>query len=84
VLTPTVPVLPPRVGSFSDPSPAASFGRAAVLGAFTAMCNLTGQPAISVPGAQSGGLPIGVQLIGRMGSDALLLQLAQELMAASR
>lgn len=84
VLTPTVPVLPPRVGSFADPSPAASFGRAAVLGAFTAMCNLTGQPAISVPGAQSGGLPIGVQLIGRSGSDALLLQLARQLMAASR
>lgn len=84
VLTPTVPVLPPRVGALADQSPAASFGRAAVLGAFTAMCNLTGQPAISVPGAQSGGLPIGVQLIGRTGSDALLLQLAQQLMTASR
>ena len=84
VLTPTVPVLPPRVFSLRDDSPAVTFGRAAVFGAFTAMCNLTGQPAISVPGASAGGLPIGVQLIGRLGGDATLLALAQELMEASR
>lgn len=84
VLTPTVPVLPPRVGSLHEASPAVMFGRAAVFGAFTAMCNLTGQPAISVPGASAGGLPIGIQLIGRNGGDATLLALAQELMEASR
>lgn len=83
VLTPTVPVLPPRVGSLNDASPAATFGRAAVLGAFTAMCNLTGQPAISVPIGRCAQLPIGVQLIGRIGSDATLLTLAHQLMEAS-
>jgi amidase len=82
VLTPTVPRLPPRVGEFSGLPPAECFARAAVLGAFTAMCNLTGQPAISIPVALDSGLPIGAQLIGRVGGDAQLLMLAQQLVAA--
>ncbi len=81
VLTPTVPILPPRVGAFGGLPPAECFARAAVLGAFTAMCNLTGQPAISLPVALAGSLPIGAQLVGRCGSDAQLLTLAQQLMA---
>jgi amidase len=82
VLTPTVPVLPPVVGSLMVAQPAESFARAAVLGAFTAMCNLSGQPASSVPAGQCGGLPIGVQLVGRPGADATVLALAQQLVAA--
>jgi amidase len=49
---------------------------------FTPLANVTGQPALSLPGAWSSeGLPIGVQLIGRFGADALLLGLAAELEA---
>ncbi|MGD9753766.1 MAG: amidase [Acidimicrobiia bacterium] len=45
--------------------------------------NLTGQPAITVPLAQSGGgLPLGVQLVGRPGEEALLLALAAQLEVA--
>jgi amidase len=45
--------------------------------AFTYPINCTGQPAISLPGGLSdGGLPIGIQLIGRMGDDYGLLALA--------
>lgn len=47
---------------------------------FTALFNITGQPAMSVPLCwNSAGLPIGVQLAGRFGEDALLLRLAGQL-----
>jgi amidase len=47
---------------------------------FTAMFNISGQPAISLPLAWSdGGLPIGVQLVGRYGDEATLLRLASQL-----
>ncbi len=41
--------------------------------------NRSGQPALSVPGAVVDGLPYGVQLGGRHGQDAVLLQLAAAL-----
>ena len=42
--------------------------------------NLTGQPAVSVPGGTSDeGMPIGVMLVGRHGEEATLLALAAQL-----
>jgi amidase len=47
---------------------------------FTAMFNITGQPAISLPLAWSeSGLPIGVQLVGRYGDEATLFRVASQL-----
>jgi amidase len=46
---------------------------------FTAMFNITGQPAISLPLAWSDGLPIGVQLVARFGDEATLLRVAAQL-----
>ena len=47
---------------------------------FTQIANLTGQPAMSVPLVWSrNGLPMGVQLVGPVGADKLLLQLARQL-----
>lgn len=47
---------------------------------FTALFNITGQPAMSVPLHWSAdGLPVGVQLAGRFGEDALLFSLAGQL-----
>ncbi|MCB1369018.1 MAG: amidase [Rhodobacteraceae bacterium] len=51
---------------------------------FSAAFNASGQPAISLPVHQTPeGLPIGVQLVGKFANDALVLQLAAQLEAAS-
>ncbi len=48
--------------------------------AFTALFNMTGQPAMSVPLSWNrAGVPIGVQLAGHVGGDELLFQLAGQL-----
>jgi amidase len=79
-LTPTVIVPPPRIGAFRDLAPAEAFGTAALLGAFTAPFNITGQPAANVPaGFTRDGLPIGVQLVGRLFDEATVLRVAREL-----
>jgi len=79
-VTPTVGLLPPRVGAFAGLGGEATFRAAAKLGAFTAPFNVSGQPAISIPAARSRtGLPIGVQLVGRPGADRTLLALAEAL-----
>jgi amidase len=81
VVTPTVGTLPPRVGAFANLDGETTFRTAASIGAFTAPFNVSGQPAISLPTARSrSGLPIGVQLVGRMGSDRLLLALGDQLL----
>ena len=49
-------------------------------GPFTAVFNISGQPAISLPLAQSAsGLPIGVQLVAPYGREDLLFQIAAQL-----
>lgn len=83
ILSPTLAAPPLKLGQINL-SPDCDFQtwgqRAAVFSPFTQIANMTGQPAMSVPLAMSrGGLPIGVQFLGRYGEEALLLRLAGQL-----
>ena len=53
-------------------------GAAAVL-PWTVLANLADLPACAVPaGTDDDGLPVGVQLVGRRGADAVVLALAAD------
>jgi amidase len=82
LLTPTLGEPPPPLGTFDDsgPEPMAAIHRAIVTANFTAIFNATGQPAISLPLHWSDdGLPIGIQLVGDLGREDLLIQVAAQL-----
>jgi amidase len=82
-LTPTVPISPPRIGAFKAMAPQEAFESAAPLGAFTAIYNVSGQPAASIPaGFDSEGLPIGIQIAGRVNDDATVLSVSRQLEVA--
>lgn len=84
VLTPTLAMLPRPVGWFTaGADPATDFERQKQFTPYTAMYNMTGQPAISLPLYMSDeGLPIGMMLVGRPAGEAALLSLAAQLEAA--
>jgi amidase len=72
----------PAEGGYNRAAPVA-FDRAARFTPYTPMFNLTGQPAISLPaGEGSDGLPLSVQLVGRIGEEANLYSLAAQIEAA--
>jgi amidase len=86
VLTPALAQLPRPVGWFTEGGdPAQDFARQRRFTPFTAIYNVTGQPALSLPvafaPAVAGGpeLPVSVQLVGRAGDDAALLALGAQL-----
>lgn len=79
LITPTIPVLPPQVGEFAHLPPDEMFRALSPLGAFTAAWNISGLPALTVPWGQVDGFPVGVQLVGKHGSDGQLLALGRTL-----
>ena len=86
VLTPSV-ALPPRpVGWFSADGPETDFARQVAFTPWTAIANLTGEPAIGLPlgwpEVDGTTLPVGVTLRGRRGEEAALVALGAELEAA--
>ena len=81
VLTPTLALPPVPIGwQEAVEGPIEQLFRNTEFTPFTAVSNLTGQPALSLPLHWSAqGLPIGVQAIGPPAGDALLLSLAAQL-----
>jgi amidase len=83
VLTPTLASPPVPVGYFDEVEPPENFERQKRFTPYTAIYNVTGQPAVSLPLYWSGeGLPIGVMLASRMGDEATLISLSAQLEAA--
>jgi amidase len=80
VLTPTVADETPRIGYLAPTDYQQVMERLIDWVAFTPVQNVTGDPAISLPLAQSAdGMPVGMMLAADIGQEALLLQLAYEL-----
>jgi amidase len=80
ILTPTLAQPPRPVGYFDEVDPAENFERQKRFTPWTAVYNVTGLPAVSVPLHWSAeGLPIGVMLAGRMGDEGTLISLSAQL-----
>jgi amidase len=85
LLSPTLAQPPLPVGGIRDlADPAHDFEDNKRFTPFTALFNLTGQPAVSLPlGWTADGLPVGVMLAGRPAGDAALLSVAAQVEAAA-
>jgi amidase len=84
LLTPTTALPAAELGTMGsgaeDDDPMAPIERAVPYAVFTGGFNATGQPAISLPlHWTDAGLPIGVQLVGDMGREDLLIRVASQL-----
>ncbi|MDX6687577.1 MAG: amidase [Baekduia sp.] len=83
LLTPTLAEAPLPLGTLNPldaDDPMGAFTRSASFTPFTPPCNISGQPAISVPlYERADGLPLAVQLIGQPAEEGALLALAAQL-----
>jgi amidase len=80
LLTPAISGPPPRVGAWQRRGAAATWQGNAMRYPFSALWNHLGNPAMAVPsGFDSAGLPLSVQIVGRMGEEARLLALAAQI-----
>lgn len=84
LVTPTMACLPPEVGSWragTDVDPVMGLLNCTPMAAFTAVWNVCGLPATSVPTHHdaSSGLPVGVQVVAPAWRDDLCLQVAAQL-----
>jgi amidase len=78
LVTPTLTRLPVEVGAMQ--AMAGVTNVAVRFSAFLRVFNITGQPAISLPLAQTAeGIPVGVQVVGPPGRDDLVLAVAAQL-----
>ena len=82
LVTPTLPITPPPLGSFDSPpdNPLHGILMASSVIPFVVPFNISGQPAISLPlHWTEDGLPVGVQIVAAQGREDLLVQVASQL-----
>ncbi|RWD50801.1 MAG: amidase [Mesorhizobium sp.] len=88
VVTPTMPTVAFPLGSYHTTNSTISaeefMKTDAGLYFHLSVFNITGQPSVSLPLAQSAdGLPIGLQFVGRFGAESTLVRMARDLEEAS-
>ncbi|HEY3903138.1 MAG TPA: amidase [Streptosporangiaceae bacterium] len=82
-LSPTLASPPVPVGYFDEVDPAENFERQKRFTPYTALYNISGQPAVNLPLYwNADGLPIGVMLAGRIGDEATLISLSAQVEVA--
>jgi len=82
-LSPTLASPPVPVGYFDEVDPVENFERQKRFTPYTALCNISGQPAVNLPLYwNADGLPIGVMLSARIGDEATLISLSAQIEAA--
>jgi amidase len=82
LLTPTTAQPPVKAAQWEGLGAPRTFMELARTYPYTALWNMTGQPACSLPAPVGDhGLPLGAQLVGRVGDEATLLSLAAQLEA---
>ena len=80
VLTPALALTPPPVGWYDAADGERNFAQQVQVTPFTSFVNVAGLPAITVPVDETEhGVPMGVQLIGRPGGEAMLFASAAQL-----
>ena len=80
LLTPVIGPRPRRVGALAKGGTVAAAWKSRPMVAWTALWNVTGNPAASVPtGIAADGLPVAVQLVGRVADETTLLSLSAQL-----
>ncbi|MFI9507999.1 amidase [Nocardia sp. NPDC052566] len=80
LLTPTLPTLPPKVGRLDSVGVLRAMQRSLPMTSYTALWNITGNPAAAVPaGWSKSGLPLSVQLVGRPNDELGILRVARQL-----
>jgi aspartyl-tRNA(Asn)/glutamyl-tRNA(Gln) amidotransferase subunit A len=78
LIVPTTPIPAPLIGEESTPVEKENHPTRALLLRLNRPANLAGIPAISIPCAlTAGNLPVGLQLIGTVGNEQRLLEVAQ-------
>jgi amidase len=83
LMTPVTAAPPPRAARVTGKGTLRTFFGSTPWVCYTAVWNVTGQPAASVPaGVDGDGLPTAVQLIGRPDDEATVLALAAQIEAA--
>jgi amidase len=80
LMTPALARPPVPIGRWAGKGALRTFNRTARWTPYTAMWNVTGQPAAAVPaGRTHSGLPLAVQIVGPLGGERTLLSLAAQI-----
>ncbi|SDO62272.1 amidase [Microbacterium testaceum StLB037] len=82
VLTPALAQPPQPIGSYAGHSPERTFAMQVEYAPYSSFVNVAGLPAVTIPvTTDAEGHPVSVQLVGRPGGEATLLEVAAQLEA---